>query len=50
MRRGVVGSDWSSDSDPVICVPKSGGREDNPAAKHYQIAFEFERRGGVIDR
>jgi hypothetical protein len=27
--RGVVGSDWSSDSDPVI----------------YQIAFEFERRG-----
>jgi hypothetical protein len=29
MRRGVVGSEWSSDSDPVI----------------YQIAFEFERRG-----
>jgi len=26
-------------------VPKSGGRGDNPAAKHYQIAFEFERRG-----
>jgi len=29
-------------------VPKSGGRGDNPAAKHYQIAFEFERRGVTV--
>jgi len=44
-QRLVVGLGGPGDLRAHRVVPKSGGRGDNPAAKHYQIAFEFERRG-----